>query len=82
MIMAGYIIVVIVTAFAPAEIIGIAYDSGGVTTSTITVPLVTALGIGLASSISGRNPMVDGFGLIAFASLLPIIFVLVYGILI
>jgi hypothetical protein len=82
MIMAGYIIVVIVTAFAPSEIIGIAYDSGGVTTSTITVPLVTALGIGLASSISGRNPMVDGFGLIAFASLLPIIFVLVYGILI
>jgi len=82
MIMAGYIIVVIVTAFAPAEIIGIAYDSGGVTTSTITVPLVTALGIGLASSISGRNPMVDGFGLIAFASLLPIIFVLIYGILI
>ena len=80
MIMAGYIIVVIVTAFAPAEIIGIAYDSGGVTTSTITVPLVTALGIGLASSISGRNPMVDGFGLIAFASLLPIIFVLIYGI--
>jgi hypothetical protein len=82
MIMAGYIIVIIVTSFAPAEIIGIAYDSGGVTTSTITVPLVTALGIGLASSISGRNPMVDGFGLIAFASLLPIIFVLVYGILI
>jgi hypothetical protein len=82
MIMTGYIIVVIVTAFAPSEIIGIAYDSGGVTTSTITVPLVTALGIGLASSISGRNPMVDGFGLIAFASLLPIIFVLVYGILI
>jgi len=82
MIMTGYIIVIIVTSFAPAEIIGIAYDSGGVTTSTITVPLVTALGIGLASSISGRNPMVDGFGLIAFASLLPIIFVLVYGILI
>ena len=82
MIMAGYIIVIIVTSFAPAEIIGIAYDSGGVTTSTITVPLVTALGIGLASSISGRNPMLDGFGLIAFASLLPIIFVLVYGILI
>ena len=82
MIMAGYIIVVIVTSFAPAEIIGIAYDSGGVTTSTITVPLVTALGIGLASSIHGRNPMIDGFGLIAFASLLPIIFVLVYGILI
>ena len=82
MIMVGYIIVIIVTSFAPAEIIGIAYDSGGVTTSTITVPLVTALGIGLASSISGRNPMVDGFGLIAFASLFPIIFVLVYGILI
>ena len=82
MIMVGYIIVVIVTAFAPKEIIGIAYDSGGVTTSTITVPLVTALGIGLASSISGRSPMVDGFGLIAFASLLPIIFVLIYGILI
>ncbi len=80
LIMGGYVIVVIVTAFAPAEIIGIAYDSGGVTTSTITVPLVTALGIGLASSISGRNPMLDGFGLIAFASLLPIIFVLIYGI--
>ena len=81
MIMAGYSIVVVVTAFAPDEIIGIAYDSGGVTTSTITVPLVTALGIGLASSISGRNPMQDGFGLIAFASLLPIIFVLVFGML-
>ena len=67
------------TGFAPDEIIGIAYDSGGVTTSTITVPLVTALGIGLASSISGRNPMLDGFGLIAFASLFPIIFVLAYG---
>jgi len=80
MIMAGYLLVVIITGFAPEEIIGIAYDSGGVTTSTITVPLVTAFGIGLASSISGRNPMIDGFGLIAFASLLPIIFVLVYGI--
>lgn len=79
MIMAGYILVIILTEFAPKEIIGIAYDSGGVTTSTITVPLVTALGIGLASSISGRNPMLDGFGLIAFASLLPIIFVLVFG---
>jgi hypothetical protein len=79
MIMAGYILVIILTEFAPDEIIGIAYDSGGVTTSTITVPLVTALGIGLASSISGRNPMLDGFGLIAFASLLPIIFVLIYG---
>ena len=80
MIMGGYVIVIIVTSFAPKTIIGIAYDSGGVTTSTITVPLVTALGIGLASSIKGRNPMLDGFGLIAFASLLPIIFVLVYGI--
>lgn len=82
MIMVGYIIVIIVTGFAPDEIVGIAFDSGGVTTSTITVPLVTALGIGLASSIKGRNPMLDGFGLIAFASLLPIIFVLVYGILV
>ena len=79
MIMIGYALVVVMTGFAPVEIIGIAYDSGGVTTSTITVPLVTALGIGLASSISGRNPMLDGFGLIAFASLLPIIFVLAYG---
>jgi len=79
MIMIGYVLVIVMTGFAPAEIIGIAYDSGGVTTSTITVPLVTALGIGLASSISGRNPMVDGFGLIAFASLLPIVFVLMYG---
>ena len=78
-IMIGYMLVILLTAFAPDEIIGIAYDSGGVTTSTITVPLVTALGIGLASSISGRNPMLDGFGLIAFASLFPIIFVLGYG---
>jgi len=79
MIMLGYVMVIIMTFFAPDEIIGIAYDSGGVTTSTITVPLVTALGIGLAASIRGRNPMLDGFGLIAFASLLPIIFVLGYG---
>lgn len=78
-IMLGYALVIVLTAFAPDEIIGIAYDSGGVTTSTITVPLVTALGIGLASSISGRNPMLDGFGLIAFASLFPIVFVLAYG---
>ena len=78
-IMIGYVLVIVLTGFAPVEIIGIAYDSGGVTTSTITVPLVTALGIGLASSISGRNPMLDGFGLIAFASLLPIVFVLAYG---
>ena len=79
LIISGYIGVVIMTAFAPPEIIGIAYDSGGVTTSTITVPLVTALGVGLASSISGRNPMIDGFGLIAFASLTPMIFVMGYG---
>ncbi|MDH5424264.1 MAG: DUF1538 domain-containing protein [Gammaproteobacteria bacterium] len=79
MIIAGYLLVVIMTVFAPEEIVGIAYDSGGVTTSTITVPLVTALGVGLASSIKGRNPMVDGFGLIAFASLLPMIFVMAYG---
>ena len=78
-IIVGYIMVVIMTTLAPREIIGIAYDSGGVTTSTITVPLVTALGVGLASSIKGRNPMVDGFGLIAFASLTPIIFVMGYG---
>ncbi|KXO12611.1 Permease of the major facilitator superfamily [Moritella sp. JT01] len=78
-IIGGYILVVIMTMFAPAEIIGIAYDSGGVTTSTITVPLVTALGVGLASSIKGRNPMIDGFGLIALASLNPMIFVMAYG---
>ena len=79
MIICGYIGVVVLTAFAPENIIGIAYDSGGVTTSTITVPLVTALGVGLASAIKGRNPMIDGFGLIAFASLLPMMFVMVYG---
>ncbi len=78
-IIAGYIGVVIMTVFAPKEIIGIAYDSGGVTTSTVTVPLVTALGVGLANSIKGRNPMTDGFGLIAFASLTPMIFVMGYG---
>lgn len=79
MIIGGYITVVALTWFAPENIIGIAYDSGGVTTSTITVPLVTALGVGLASTIKGRNPMLDGFGLIAFASLLPMIFVMLYG---
>ncbi len=82
LIIGGYIGVIVMTLFAPREIIGIAYDSGGVTTSTITVPLVTALGVGLASSIKGRNPMVDGFGLIAFASLTPMIFVMAYGMLI
>jgi hypothetical protein len=79
LIISGYIGVVVMTGFAPEEIVGIAYDSGGVTTSTITVPLVTALGVGLASSIKGRNPMIDGFGLIAFASLTPMIFVMGYG---
>lgn len=82
LIIGGYLGVVIMTLFAPDEIIGIAYDSGGVTTSTITVPLVTALGVGLASSIKGRNPMIDGFGLIAFASLTPMIFVMIYGMLV
>ena len=81
LIIGGYVLVVIMTMFAPREIIGIAYDSGGVTTSTITVPLVTALGVGLAASIRGRNPMIDGFGLIAFASLTPMIFVMAYGML-
>jgi hypothetical protein len=78
-IVVGYIIVVIQTAFAPKLIIGLAYDSGGVTTSTVTVPLVTALGLGLAQAVPGRNPLVDGFGLIAFASLFPIIAVLGYA---
>ena len=79
LIIAGYVLVVALTTIAPAEIVGVAYDSGGVTTSTITVPLVTALGVGLASSIRGRSPLVDGFGLIAFASLSPMIFVLCWG---
>ncbi len=79
MIIGGYVIALTLTMFAPDEIIGIAYDSGGVTTSTITVPLVTALGVGLATAIKGRNPMLDGFGLIAFASVMPIIFVLAFG---
>lgn len=81
-IITGYITVVAVTYFAPVEIIGLAYDSGGVTTSTVTVPLVAAIGIGLATSIKGRNPTIDGFGLIAFASLTPMIFVQVYGIIV
>jgi nitrogen regulatory protein PII len=79
-IISGYILVVAATAFAPQEIVGLAYDLGGVTTSTVTVPLVAALGIGLASTIKGRNPVLDGFGLIAFASLTPMIFVQLYGI--
>lgn len=78
-IIAGYVIIVIQTQFAPKMIIGLAYDSGGVTTSMVTVPLVTALGLGLAEAIPGRNPLLDGFGLIAFASLFPIIAVLGYA---
>ncbi len=82
LIIGGYILVMLMTIVAPEEIIGIAYDAGGVTTSTITVPLVTALGVGLATVIRGRNPLLDGFGLIAFASLLPMIFVMGYGIIV
>ncbi len=78
-IIAGYILVVIQTTFAPKSIIALAYDSGGVTTSTVTVPLVTALGLGLASTIPGRSPLLDGFGLIAFASLFPIMSVMGYA---
>lgn len=78
-IVVGYIVVVIQTMFAPRLIVGLAYDSGGVTTSTVTVPLVTALGLGLASTVPGRNPLLDGFGLVAFASLFPIITVLGYA---
>lgn len=79
LIIGGYVLVTAMTVFAPAEIVGVAYDSGGVTTSTITVPLVTALGVGLATATRGRNPMIDGFGLIAFASLTPMVCVLAYG---
>jgi hypothetical protein len=79
LIVTGYMIVILMTLIAPEEIVGIAYDSGGVTTSTVTVPLVTALAVGLASSIRGRNPMVDGFGMIALASLFPMIFVMGFG---
>ena len=81
LIIGGYILVMLMTTIAPEEIIGLAYDAGGVTTSTITVPLVAALGVGLASVIKGRSPLTDGFGLIAFASLLPMIFVMAYGLL-
>ena len=79
-IIVGYLLVLFTTFFAPDYIIGIAFDSGGVTTSTITVPLVIALGVGLASSIRGRNPLIDGFGIIAIASILPIIAVMIFGI--
>ncbi len=82
LIIGGYGVVMLMTMVAPKEIIGIAYDAGGVTTSTITVPLVAALGVGLASSVRGRSPLTDGFGLIAFASLLPMIFVMGYGLII
>lgn len=75
----GYLLVMIMTVFAPKEIVGLAYDLGGVTTSTVTVPLVTALGVGLARTIRGRNPLTDGFGLIALASLTPMIFVMGLG---
>ena len=78
-IMTGYVIVVIQTFYAPRIIIALAYDSGGVTTSTVTVPLVAALGLGLAATIPGRNPLIDGFGLIAFASLFPIMTVMGYA---
>ncbi|MCU7919878.1 MAG: DUF1538 domain-containing protein [Candidatus Thiodiazotropha sp. (ex Epidulcina cf. delphinae)] len=78
-IMSGYVVVILQTLFAPRSIIALAYDSGGVTTSTVTVPLVAALGLGLSSNIPGRNPMLDGFGLIAFASLFPIMSVMAYA---
>ena len=78
-IIAGYVVVIAQTAVAPRDIIPLAYDSGGVTTSTVTVPLVTALGLGLASTIPGRSPLIDGFGLIAFASLFPMITVMGYA---
>jgi hypothetical protein len=78
-ILVGYVIVIIQTIFAPKQLIPLAYDSGGVTTSTVTVPIVAALGLGLSSVVPGRNPAIDGFGLIAFASVFPIITVLGYA---
>jgi len=78
-IITGYVVVIIQTALAPRLIIPLAYDSGGVTTSTVTVPLVAALGLGLAETIPGRSPILDGFGLIAFASLFPIMAVMAYA---
>ena len=78
-IIVGYMVVILQTSFAPKNIIPLAYDSGGVTTSTVTVPLVTALGLGLAGSVPGRSPLIDGFGLIAFASLFPMISVMAYA---
>lgn len=79
LVIGGYVLVMLMTSFAPKEIVGLAYDSGGVTTSTVTVPLVTALGVGLARTIRGRDPLTDGFGLIALASLTPMIFVMAFG---
>jgi hypothetical protein len=78
-IMAGYFVVVVQTLFAPKRIVPLAYDSGGVTTSTVTVPLVAGLGLGLAETVPGRSPLADGFGLIAFASLFPMITVMAYA---
>jgi len=78
-IIAGYVVVIIQTAMAPRKIIPLAYDSGGVTTSTVTVPLVAALGLGLAETIPGRSPILDGFGLIAFTALFPIMAVMAYA---
>lgn len=81
LIIGGYALALLLTLWAPDVIVGIAYDSGGVTTSTITVPLVAALGVGLSSVIRGRNPLLDGFGLIALASVMPILFVMLFGLL-
>lgn len=82
LIIGGYAMVMLMTLFAPKEIVGFAYDLGGVTTSTVTVPLVTALGVGLARTIRGRDPLTDGFGLIALASLMPMIFVMLFGLIV
>lgn len=82
LIIGGYALVMFMTLFAPKEIVGLAYDLGGVTTSTVTVPLVTALGVGLARTIRGRDPLTDGFGLIALASLTPMIFVMLFGLIV
>lgn len=80
LVIGGYLLIMVMTIFSPAEIVGLAYDIGGVTTSTVTVPLVTALGVGLAKSIKGRSPLLDGFGMIALAAMAPILSVMVYGI--
>lgn len=79
LVIGGYLLIMVMTYFSPKEIVGLAYDIGGVTTSTVTVPLVTALGVGLAKAIRGRSPLLDGFGMIALAAMVPIVFVLVYG---